>query len=132
MDVSFVEILIERVNRSNPVNIEVSNPRMTHDECFRLQDVINIFRIMENSDCDNDIIFPADCGLPIKVKFNGGLLMSEIAGHSVKPKQLSALQEICKSGLEVLAYFGEDDTGYCLRDDFTIAQLVSRCGTCLE
>jgi len=124
--VDFEDILRERINRATPLNIEVSNARLYEDELITLQDVITVARVLQRHNCNNDVMFPADLGLPISVEFNGGLLMGELAGHEVASMQLAALKELAALEFEVYVYFGEDDTSYFIDKEFNVKRVSSR------
>lgn len=122
----FDDVIAERASRERSLHLEITSPRCTGDDMVTLQDLIKVYRILQHHNCNNDIICPADLGLPIQIEMNGHLLTLELRGDRVRSKQVLALADLCNSHLDVTAYFAEGDRCYMLGRDLAILQIMGR------
>lgn len=124
---NFMDVLIEKVSRENPLHLAIANPDLysTGDAVLSLQDVIKIIRILDHWKCNNDLTICADLGLPMHVEFNGHLVQQELGGARVRSQQLMAMREI--AGLyEVSAWLENGSSTYEVGAGLNIIRIYPR------
>lgn len=118
---TFREVMINKVSRSSPVNVSIRNATLPDGLYLRMQDIVNVTRILQRARLKQEVIFNSDFQDGMYLILDGALLQDELVGYGKDEhgSPIMALKELCDA-YEVTCWFDDEKINYVLGPDLFI------------